>query len=325
MPLSNAPAAIKVEMGISNPEAKPKVALIAGPTASGKTALALHLAKSRDIVIINADSAQVYADLPVLSAQPTPEEQASVPHRLFGYLDGRTACSAAKWAADAKVAIADAHDSGRLPVLVGGTGLYIRTLLDGIAPIPEIDAAIRAEIRSLPVTAAYARLVAADAGMAAALAPSDSSRISRALEVIESTGRSIADWRKEKAGGISEEVALHPLVLLPPREWLYARCDARFDAMLTGGAIEEVEALLARSPPADAPVLRAIGVPEISAMLSGQITRNDAIALGKIATRQYAKRQFTWFRNQSPGHWPRWQQEINNSNTGKIEIIFQSL
>ena len=325
MPLSNAPAAIKVEMGISNPEAKPKVALIAGPTASGKTALALHLAKSRDIVIINADSAQVYADLPVLSAQPTPEEQASVPHRLFGYLDGRTACSAAKWAADAKVAIADAHDSGRLPVLVGGTGLYIRTLLDGIAPIPEIDAAIRAEIRSLPVTAAYARLVAADAGMAAALAPSDSSRISRALEVIESTGRSIADWRKEKAGGISEEVALHPVVMLPPREWLYARCDARFDAMLTGGAIEEVEALLARILPADAPVMRAIGVPEISAMLSGQITRNDAIAVGKIATRQYAKRQFTWFRNQLPNEWRRWEKEINGSNVDKIETIFQSL
>ena len=283
------------------------------------------MAKSRDIVIINADSAQVYADLPVLSAQPTPEEQASVPHRLFGYLDGRTACSAAKWAADAKVAIADAHDSGRLPVLVGGTGLYIRTLLDGIAPIPEIDAAIRAEIRSLPVTAAYARLVAADAGMAAALAPSDSSRISRALEVIESTGRSIADWRKEKAGGMGQEVALHPLVLLPPREWLYARCDARFDAMLTGGAIEEVEALLARSPPADAPVLRAIGVPEISAMLSGQITRNDAIAVGKIATRQYAKRQFTWFRNQLPNEWRRWEKEINGSNVDKIETIFQSL
>ena len=287
--------------------------------------MALHLAKSRDIAIINADSAQVYSDLPVLSAQPTPDEQESVPHRLFGYLDGRIACSAARWAADAKVAIAEAHDSGRLPVLVGGTGLYVRTLLDGIAPIPEIDAAIRAEIRSLPVTAAYTRLVAADAWMAAALAPTDSSRISRALEVIESTGRSIADWRKEKAGGIGDEVRLHPLVLLPPREWLYARCDARFDAMVTGGAIEEVEALLARSPPAEALVMRAIGVPEISAMLGGEITREKAVILGKIATRQYAKRQFTWFRNQSPGHWPRWEQEINNSNTRKIETIFQYL
>ena len=301
------------------------MALIAGPTASGKTALALHLASKRDVTIINADSAQVYSDLPVLSAQPTPEEQASVQHRLFGYLDGRIACSAARWAADAKVAIAEAHGGGRLPVLVGGTGLYLRTLLDGIAPVPEIDAAIRAEIRLLPVTAAYARLVAADSGMAAALAPSDSSRISRALEVIESTGRSIADWRKEKAGGIGGEIALHPLVLLPPREWLYARCDARFDGMMDNGAIEEVEALLARALPSDAPVMRVIGVPEISAMLGGEITREEAVNLGKIATRQYAKRQFTWFRNQSPGHWPRWEQEINNSNTNKIETIFQSL
>ena len=325
MPLSNAPAAIKVEMGIPNPEAKLKLALIAGPTASGKTALALQLATTRDIVIINADSAQVYSNLPVLSAQPTAAEQASVPHRLFGYLDGNITCSAARWAADAKVAIAEAHDSGRLPVLVGGTGLYMRTLLDGIAPIPEINADIRAEIRSLSVSAAYARLIAADSAVASALAHTDRSRISRALEVIESTGRSIAEWRQEKAGGIGEEVALHPLVLLPPREWLYARCDARFDSMIDGGAVEEVKALLTLGLPADAPVMRAIGVPEISAMLSVQITRNDAIALGKIATRQYAKRQFTWFRNQSPAIWPISDQKVNNSDDIKIETIFQSL
>ncbi len=275
-------------------------------------------------MIINADSAQVYSDLPVLSAQPTLAEQASAPHSLFGYLDGRTACSAARWAADAKGAIAEAHEGGRVPVLVGGTGLYLRTLLDGIAPIPEIDANIRAEIRSLPVPVAFARLEAADAGMAAVLAPSDSSRIARALEVIESTGRSIADWRKDKTGGINGEVALQPLVLLPPRDWLYARCDARFDAMMSGGAVEEVEALLARCLPADAPVMRAIGVPEISAVLTGEITREEATALGKIATRQYAKRQFTWFRNQSPADWPRWG-EINDSNQHKIETILQSL
>ncbi len=312
-------------MGISNPEAKPKVALIAGPTASGKTALALRLAKSHNIVIINADSAQVYADLPVLSAQPTPEEKASVPHRLFGYLDGGTACSAARWAADAKAAMAEAHEAGLLPVLVGGTGLYLRTLLDGMAPIPEIDADIRSEIRSLPVEAAHARLQAADKAMAVALAPTDSSRIARALEVIESTGRSIADWRKDKTGGIAGDVELIPLVLLPPRGWLYARCDVRFDEMIAGGAVDEVEALLAQGLPADAPVMRAIGVPEISAMLSGEISREEATTLGKIATRQYAKRQFTWFRNQSPAEWPRCGEEINDSNRHKIETIFQSL
>ena len=323
MPLSNAPAAIKVEMGIPNPEAKPKVALIAGPTASGKTALALHLAKSHNIMIINADSAQVYSDLPVLSAQPTPEEQASVPHRLFGYLDGRTACSAARWAADATLAIAEAHVAGRLPVLVGGTGLYLRTLLDGIAPIPEVDPHLRANIRALPVTDAYAALTTKDPLMAASLAPADGSRITRALEVIESTGRSIAEWRKDKVGGIGGGVDLRPLVLLPPRDWLYARCDARFDAMMAAGAIAEVEALLARNLPTDAPVMRAIGVPEISAMLTGAIGHNQAAILGKTATRQYAKRQFTWFRNQAPTEWPKWEQEISDSNLHKIETIFQ--
>lgn len=310
---------------MSNPEAKPKLALIAGPTASGKTALALRLAKSRNVLIINADSAQVYADLPVLSAQPTPAEQASVPHRLFGYLDGLNACSAARWAADAKLAIAEAHGNGMLPVLVGGTGLYLRTLLDGIAPIPEVDPDLRANIRALQVADAYAALRAKDPLVAAALAPADSSRIARALEVIESTGRSIADWRKDKVGGIATEIALHPLVLLPPRDWLYARCDARFDAMMSGGAVEEIEALLFRGLPTNAPIMRAIGVPEISALLSGKISRDEAITLGKTATRQYAKRQFTWFRNQSPANWPRWGREINDSNMHEIETILRYL
>ena len=276
-------------------------------------------------MIINADSAQVYSDLPVLSAQPTLAEQASVPHRLFGYLNGNTTCSAARWAADAKLAIAEAHDVGCLPVLVGGTGLYLRTLLDGIAPIPEVDPNLRTNIRALDVADAYAALKQRDPLMAASLAPADGSRITRALEVIESTGRSIADWRKEKVGGIDSDVDLHPLVLLPPRDWLYARCDARFDAMMEGGAAQEVEALLARGLPGDAPVMRAIGVPEISAMLGGKIMRDNAVTLGKIATRQYAKRQFTWFRNQSPAEWPKWEQEINDSNLHKIETIFQCL
>jgi tRNA dimethylallyltransferase len=287
--------------------------------------LALQLAKARDIMIINADSAQVYADLPVLSAQPTRAEQASVPHRLFGYLDGATACSAARWAKDANDAIAEAHGDGRMPVLVGGTGLYVRTLLEGIAPIPQADPALRAEIRSLAVAAAYQRLQSADPDVAASLAPTDSSRIARALEVIEGTGRSIAEWRTEKVGGIGGKVDVHALVLLPPREWLYARCDARFDLMLDNGAVAEVQQLLARHLPEDAPVLRAIGVPEIAAMLSGTIDRNEAVRLGKIATRQYAKRQFTWFRNQSPALWPKWEAEINDSNMAEIETIFQSL
>jgi tRNA dimethylallyltransferase len=310
-------------MGISNPETKPKLALIAGPTASGKTALALHLAKKRNIVIINADSAQVYSDLPILSAQPSPHELTSAPHRLFGYLDGTKTCSAAQWAADAKTEITRAHQSGALPVLVGGTGLYVRTLLDGIAPIPEIDPMLRAEIRSLDVTAAFAELRSLDPQMAAMLAPSDSSRIARALEVFRATGRSIADWRRDKLGGISDAVELRPLILLPPRDWLYQRCDRRFDAMMDAGAVAEVSALLARRIPGDAPVMRAIGVREISDFLSGQLSQDDAVALGKIATRQYAKRQYTWFRNQSPAAWARRNDILSGKYSDEIEILLQ--
>lgn len=299
------------------------MALIAGPTASGKTALVLHLAKSRALTIINADSAQVYSDLPILSAQPTAAEQASVPHRLFGYLDGDEPCSAARWAADAKAEISGAHENGSLPVLVGGTGLYLRTLLDGIAPIPAIDANIRADIRALSVGDAHAQLQKRDSAMARQIGPTDISRICRALEVIESTGRSIRDWRLEKAGGISGSVELRPLMLLPPREWLYPRCDARFETMMESGAVSEVEALLARGLPTDAPVMRAIGVPEIVAMLTGRLSRAEATARGKIATRQYAKRQFTWFRNQSPSTWPCWNQIINDSTMHEIDTFLQ--
>jgi tRNA dimethylallyltransferase len=309
---------------MTNPEKK-KLALIAGPTASGKTALALALARRHDVTIINADSAQVYADLPVLSAQPSPQELASAPHRLFGYFDGRQACSAARWAADAKTAIAEAWDADRLPLLVGGTGLYLRTLLEGIAPIPEIDTEVRTQVRALDTAAAYSALTNEDPAMAATLHQQDDSRIKRALEVVRSTGKSMIVWHEAKEGGIGATVALHPLILLPPRDWLYARCDARFEAMMAGGAIAEVESLLARQLPADAPIMRAIGVPEISGMLRGELDRSTAIDRGKAATRQYAKRQYTWFRNQPPPEWPRYQEAINSENNIKLERLFHFL
>lgn len=299
------------------------VALIAGPTASGKTALALHLARAGNFMIINADSAQVYADIPILSAQPTPTEQSMVPHELFGYLDGTKPCSAAQWAADAKAEIARAHQAGATPILVGGSGMYVRTLIQGIAPIPEVDPALRAFIRAMPLNDAYATLQQRDPAVAASLFPADVSRITRALEVVEATGRSIADWRTEKTGGIGEEVDLRPLLLLPPRDWLYARCDARFESMMANGAVDEVDRLLARELSPNAPVMRAIGVPEISDMLRGTKTADEAVSLGKIATRQYAKRQFTWFRNQAPDSWLRSDREINDSNMVNFETIFQ--
>ncbi len=284
----------------------PKLALIAGPTASGKSALAIALAERTGGTVINADSAQVYRDLRILSARPPAEDEASVPHRLFGYIDGAESCSAARWAADARAEIAAAHAAGSLPILVGGTGLYIRTLLDGIAPVPAIDPTIREAVRALPVAEARAALTREDPGAARRLAPADTTRVARALEVVRSTGRTLAQWQAAREGGIADRVTLTPLILLPDREWLFARCDARLAAMFDEGGIEEVRALLARTDiPNDAPVRRAIGVPEIAAMLAGKIDRDEALDRARLSTRQYAKRQYTWFRNQPPADWPR--------------------
>lgn len=255
-------------------------------------------------VIVNADSAQVYRDLRVLSARPSAADEAAIPHRLFGYIDGGEAFSAARWAGDVKASLPEIRANGAIPILVGGTGMYIRTLLEGIAPIPDIDSAVRKEVRELPVAAAYEALEREDPGMAASLEAADSSRIARALEVIRSTGRSIADWREEKSGGIGENIDLVPLILLPDRDWLYDRCDRRFEAMFDE-AVGEVEALAARRLSPDLPIMRAIGVPEIFDFLGGRLSREESIAAAQQATRRYAKRQFTWFNRQPPTDWPR--------------------
>ena len=305
------------------------LALIAGPTASGKSAIAVALAHRlakdrRRAVIINADSAQVYADLQVLSARPSEEEMGGIEHRLFGAWDGSTACSAAAWADRAKAEIADCHASGAVPILVGGTGLYLKVLLEGIAPIPEIDPAVRAAVRALEETAAYKLLQVEDPERAAQLDPGDRQRISRALEVKRSTGVTLGDWQRAKSGGIGEEINLYPLIVEPERQWVYDRCDARFAAMLAGGAVAEVEALLARGLDADLPVMRAIGVPEISAWLAGEIDADAVVAAGSQATRNYAKRQFTWFRRQPPADWPRTQPKWQSENN-EIDSLFVSL
>ncbi|WP_332806434.1 tRNA (adenosine(37)-N6)-dimethylallyltransferase MiaA [Sphingomonas sp. RT2P30] len=300
------------------------MALIAGPTASGKSAVAIELAERHGGVVINADSAQVYADLRVLSARPSPADEARVPHRLFGYIDGAESCSAARWAADARVKIAAAHAAGRLPVLVGGTGLYLRTLIDGIAPVPEIDPAIRAAVRAMPVAEAHRALREIDPAAAARLAPADTTRVARALEVARSSGRTLAAWQEDRVGGIGDSVRLIATVLLTERDWLLARCDARLEAMFAGGAIEEAAQLLARDdiPPA-APIRRAIGVPEIAALLAGTIDRPAALAAAQIATRQYAKRQYTWFRNQPPASWLRTGTSERNAIIDQIERILR--
>ncbi|HTN14908.1 MAG TPA: tRNA (adenosine(37)-N6)-dimethylallyltransferase MiaA [Sphingomonadaceae bacterium] len=288
------------------------LALIAGPTASGKSDLAVRLAlalgkRGRRGVVVNADASQVYADLAVLSARPSVEEMQGVEHRLFGAWDGANACSAADWANAVKREIADIQTQGGVPILVGGTGLYIRTLLDGIAPVPEIDPAVREAVRALPVAEAYAALQAEDPERAARLDAGDTTRIARALEVVRSTGRPLTHWQSRSEGGIAGTVALHAAVLLPPRQELYHRCDTRFARMLESGAIEEVTALLTRRLDPSLPVMRAIGVAEIAGFLRGEWSLEEAQSKGSQATRNYVKRQFTWAKHQFPGDWQRFE------------------
>ncbi|KRB85718.1 tRNA dimethylallyltransferase [Sphingomonas sp. Root710] len=296
------------------------IALIAGPTASGKSALAVRLAELADGVVINADASQVYADLRVLSARPDAAETARAPHRLFGYRDAATACSAADWADDARHEIALAHDAGRLPIIVGGTGLYMRTLLHGIAPVPDIDPAIRAEVRAMSVGRAAVMLRREDPEAAARLKPQDITRISRALEVIRSTGRSLSSWQQELSGGIIGQVSIAPAILLPPRDWLYTRCNARFETMLEHGAIEEVEALRARGLDPSLPAMRAIGVRDIIDWCEGQTSREEMMERAQAATRQYAKRQYTWFRHQLPAEWRRIETQLDDQNIDQFVI-----
>ena len=269
-------------------------------------------------VLINADASQVYTDLRILSARPTDAEMARAPHRLFGHIDGAEACTAARWAAEAKAAVADAHAAGQVPILVGGTGLYIRTLLDGIAPVPEIDADIRAAIRAHPVATNYQALTIEDPEAAARLNAGDTTRVARALEVVRSTGQPLAVWQRRKEGGISARITLHPLLLLPDRAWLMERCDTRFDAMIADGAETEVRALLQRGLPPEVPVMRAIGVRSIAERLAGLIDDETMSDRAKAETRRYAKRQYTWFANQPP---PAWRRAVPQNYGQNIEEI----
>jgi tRNA dimethylallyltransferase len=288
-------------MSTNRPSDRPRIALIAGPTASGKSARAIALAEREHGTVINADASQVYRDLRILSARPSAEEEARVPHRLFGYRDGAQACSAADWAADAKAAVAETLAAGRLPVLVGGTGLYIRTLLDGIAPVPEIEPQIRAAVRTLTAAEAHAALLHEDPAAAARLHPNDTGRLQRALEVIRSTGRPIAAWRESRVGGIADSVRIELETILMPVAELYARCDERVDRMIAAGAVAEVAALRERRLDPALPVMRAIGVNELSQWLDAKLPLEEAVAAVKQATRNYAKRQRTWLRHQMTG------------------------
>lgn len=230
--------------------------------------------------------------------------------------------SAAEWANLAKHEIAQIHAAGRLPILAGGTGLYLQVLMDGIAPVPAIDPEIRRQVREAPLTANRRLLFQHDFEAAERLDASDRARISRALEVVLSTGRRLAEWHNERSGGIFEQISLLPIVLLPPRPWLYTRCDARFEAMVDAGAVAEVEALVRRGLSPDLPVMRAIGVREIAAYLAGNATLEEGRGAGQQATRNYAKRQYTWFAHQPPVHWPRFAEPLRASSIpAALELV----
>jgi tRNA dimethylallyltransferase len=285
----------------------PAVRLVAGPTASGKSALALGLAEAAGGVIVNADSMQLYADLRVLTARPSAEEEARAPHRLYGVADGAEAWSVGRWLRAAAAELAAIAASGRPAVVVGGTGLYFRALTQGLADVPPVPEGVRAETQAawdrLGERAFRDALRARDPDAEARIFPGDRQRLTRAFEVFEATGRALSAWQAETAP-LLRPGDYAAVVVEPARDVLYARCDQRFDAMLAHGALDEVRALAARGLDPELPVMKALGVRELVAAAHGTLPPARAIELAKQETRRYAKRQSTWFRNQTP-HWPR--------------------
>ena len=281
-----------------------KAVLIAGPTASGKSALALELAQRTGGVVINADSMQVYRDLRVLTARPTLDEEARVPHRLYGHVDAAVNFSAGSWVADATNVLAELRVQNRLPIFAGGSGLYFKALTRGLSSVPPIPAEIRESVRARlerdGVEALHAELAQRDPVSAERLKPRDRSRIARALEVIEATSRSLTDWHRDGLPPLLPPDTFRALFLAPDRDQLYARIDARFDTMLQAGALQEVVALESRKLDPLLPAMKAHGVPALIRHLRGEIGLEEAAEIGRADTRHYAKRQFTWFRHQLP-------------------------
>jgi tRNA dimethylallyltransferase len=288
-----------------SPVKTPSVILIAGPTASGKSALALKLAESIGGTIINADSMQVYRDLRIITARPMPQEAARAPHLLYGHVDAAENYSTGRWCIDAAVAMEEARRTGRIPILVGGTGLYFKALTQGLAAVPPIPAAIRGTVRERLATEGaaplYAELVRHDPTAADRIMPGDRARITRALEVVLATGRSLADWHREGMPASIDAADAIKIFLTVDRAELYRRIDARFDSMLSAGALDEVQKLAARDLDSALPAMKAHGVPWLIRHLSGEITLAEAAEGGKRDTRRYTKRQATWFRHQLSG------------------------
>jgi tRNA dimethylallyltransferase len=284
---------------------KLQAVLIAGPTASGKSALAISLARRTGGVVVNADSMQVYRDLHVITARPSSEDEAEAPHRLYGHVDGATNYSLGHYMADAAAILDEARAQDRLPIFVGGTGLYFKALLDGISDIPAVPAEVRERVRSAgegrPTPDLHLELQRLDPETAHALRPTDRLRVLRALEVFEATGCALASFHGRRGGALLSSDACARFFLAPDRDWLRERINARFAAMMVAGALEEVRRLAGRGLDPALPVMRAHGVPGVLAHLRGEIGLEEAVVRGQADTRRYAKRQFTWFRHQMPG------------------------
>ncbi len=281
-----------------------KTILIAGPTASGKSALTLELAEALGGTVINANSMQVYRDLRIITARPSPDEEARVPHRLYGHVDAAENYSVGRWCTEVAAALDAAQQEGRAAIIVGGTGLYFNALTRGLAAVPTIPAdfrdQIRARLASEGVAALHAELAVRDPAAAARLRPGDGARVTRALEVVLATGRSLLDWHSNNKPPVLDLAAVAKVFLMPDRDTLLSRIDARFDAMMAAGALEEVRALAGRKLNPSLPVMKAHGVPWLIRHLNGEIGEAEAVEHAKLETRQYTKRQATWFRNQLP-------------------------
>ena len=280
--------------------------LVAGPTASGKSALALRLATELGGEIVNADALQLYRDLAILSARPAPEDEALAPHHLFGVADAADGWSVGRWLAAAGPVLEAIAGRGRSAIVVGGTGLYFRALTEGLAPLPAVAPAIRQESQArfdeLGEAAFREDLRHRDPAAETRIAPGDRQRLARAFEVHAATGRALSDWQADAAPPLVTDY--RAVVLEPPRAELYGRCDKRFSAMVAAGALDEVQTLLARELDPALPAMKAVGVRELGGHLKGDIGLDEAVALAQQQTRRYAKRQLTWFRNQTPD-WPR--------------------
>ena len=306
-----------------------KSILIAGPTASGKSALAIELARRFDGVIVNADSMQVYRELRILTARPSGEDERAVPHLLYGHVSGSTAYSTGDWILDVGRALAEIRERGKRPILVGGTGLYFKALLEGLSPIPSVPEDIRAhwrlEAKRIGAAGLHELLLTRDPLMASRLHASDTQRITRAHEVLSATGRSLADWQELPREPVLEEAATIRLAVLPGRLELNRRCDARFDRMMAEGALEEVRALKALGLSPELPVMKALGVPPLISHLDGQLGLDAAVASAKSQTRDYVKRQLTWLRRNMCSWFSLLSQDYVVLRTNAFDFVLETI